>query len=75
MRRTFYNICEKIGISGFHPHCLRQTTRGEENNIDIRVIQPILGHATMNETNETYTHVSNNLKRAEILKLDKAVNY
>jgi integrase len=39
------------------------------------VIQRILGHATMNETNETYTHVSNSLKRAEILKLDKAVNY
>lgn len=77
MRRTFYNICEKIGIRGFHPHCLRHTftTRGAENNIDIRVIQRILGHATMNETNETYTHVSNSLKRAEILKLDKAVNY
>ena len=23
MRRTFYRICDKAGISGLHPHCLR----------------------------------------------------
>lgn len=77
MRRTFYNICEKIGLSGLHPHCLRHTfaTRGAENDIDVRVMQRFLGHATIQETADTYTHVLTDLKRNEILKLDKAVSY
>lgn len=77
MRRTFYTICEKSGIRGFHPHCLRHTfaTRGAENNIDIRVMQRLLGHATIQETNDTYTHVSGGLKRSEISKLDHVVDY
>ncbi|WP_081678948.1 tyrosine-type recombinase/integrase [Blautia wexlerae] len=70
-------MCEKIGLSGLHPHCLRHTfaTRGAENDIDVRVMQRFLGHATIQETADTYTHVLTDLKRNEILKLDKAVNY
>ena len=77
IRRTCYSICEKIGVSDFHPHCLRHTfaTRGAENNVDVRVMQKFLGHATIKETADTYTHVLNDLKQSEILKLDKAVNY
>lgn len=77
MRRTFYSICDKIGVKGLHPHCLRHTfaTRGAENDIDVRVMQRFLGHATIQETADTYTHVLTDLKRNEILKLDKAVNY
>ncbi len=77
MRRTCYSICAKIGVSNFHPHCLRHTfaTRGAENNVDVRVMQKFLGHATIKETADTYTHVLNDLKQSEILKLDKAVNY
>lgn len=72
----FY-ICAKIGVSNIHPHCLRHTfaTRGAENNVDVRVMQKFLGHATIKETADTYTHVLNDLKQSEILKLDKAVNY
>jgi len=77
MRRTCYSICAKIGVSNFHPHCLRHTfaTRGAENNVDVRVMQKFLGHATIKETADTYTHVLNDLKQSEILKLDSAVNY
>lgn len=77
MRRTFYDICNKIGVSGLHPHCLRHTfaTRGAENNVDVRVMQRFLGHSTIKETADTYTHVLNDLKRSEILKLDKVVSY
>ena len=77
IRRTCYSICAKIGVSNFHPHCLRHTfaTRGAENNVDVRVMQKFLGHATIKETADTYTHVLNDLKQSEILKLDKAVNY
>jgi integrase len=77
MRRTFTQICDKASISGLHPHCLRHTfaTRGAENNIDVRVMQRFLGHATIQETADTYTHVLSDLKRSEILKLDKVMNY
>lgn len=77
MRRTFYNICDKIGVQGLHPHCLRHTfaTRGAENNVDVRVMQNFLGHATITETANTYTHVLRDLKQNEILKLDSVVNY
>ena len=77
MRRTCYSICAKIGVSNFHPHCLRHTftTRGAENNVDVRVMQKFLGHATIKETADTYTHVLDDLKQDEIRKLDSAVNY
>lgn len=77
MRRTFYTICKEIGLEGLHPHCLRHTfaTRGAENDIDVRVMQRFLGHATIKDTADTYTHVLTDLKRNEILKLDHAVNY
>ncbi len=77
MRRTFYMICDKVGLKGLHPHCLRHTfaTRGAENNVDVRVMQRFLGHSTIRETADTYTHVLTDLKRSEILKLDNAVNY
>lgn len=77
MRKTCSSICEKIGVSNFHPHCLRHTftTRGAENNVDVRVMQKFLGHATIKVTADTYTHVLDDLKQNEILKLDKAVSY
>lgn len=77
MWRTCHTISEKIGISNFHPHCIRHTftTRGAENNIDVRVMQRLLGHATIKETADTYTHILNGLKQDEILKLDNVINY
>lgn len=38
-------------------------------------MQKFLGHATIKETADTYTHVLDDLKQNEILKLDSAVNY
>lgn len=77
MRRTFYRICDKAGISGLHPHCLRHTfaTRGAEKQVDIRVMQRFLGHANIQETASTYTHVLGDLKRAEMQKLASVVAY
>ena len=77
MRRTFYRICDKAGISGLHPHCLRHTfaTRGAEKQVDIRVMQRFLGHANIQETASTYTHVLGDLKRDEMQKLASVVNY
>ena len=38
-------------------------------------MQKFLGHATIKETADTYTHVLDDLKQDEIRKLDSAVNY
>ncbi len=77
MRRTFYSICDKIGIKGLHPHCLRHTftTRGAENDVDVRVMQRLLGHSNIQETANTYTHVLDTLKQEDVKKLENTVKY
>lgn len=64
-------------ISGLHPHCLRHTfaTRGAEKQVDIWVMQRFLGHANIQKTASTYTHVLGDLKRDEMQKLANVVNY
>ncbi|NCB29826.1 MAG: site-specific integrase [Clostridia bacterium] len=77
MGRTFKKVCNKAGLTDFHIHCLRHSfaTRGLENGVDICVMQKYLGHATMKETADTYTHVLADLKINEMQKLEGAVKY
>ena len=77
MRRTFYSICDIIGVKGLHPHCLRHTftTRGAENDVDVRVMQRLLGHSNIQQTANTYTHVLDTLKQEDIKKLESTVKY
>ncbi|MCI9445273.1 MAG: phage integrase family protein [Oscillospiraceae bacterium] len=50
-------------------------TRGAENQVDIRVMQRFLGHANIQETASTYTHVLGDLRRDEIQKLASVIAY
>ena len=54
---------------------MKALSRGAENQVDIRVMQRFLGHANIQETASTYTHVLGDLKRDEMQKLANVVNY
>lgn len=57
-------IAQRAEIKHISPHALRHTfaTRLAENNIHLRTIQELLGHAS-SQTTERYTHIADHLKR------------
>lgn len=62
-------------IDELHLHSLRHTfaTRGLEDGIELKVMQEFLGHASIKETADTYTHVLPCKKRDSIMKLQETM--
>ena len=72
--KYFYKFLADNGIDKITPHGLRHTfaTAGLENGIELKSMQELLGHSSINVTANIYTHVSNSQKRQEIQKLKDA---
>ena len=75
MQRTFKVISDKSNITGATIHSCRHTfaTRGLENGIELRVMQELLGHASIKMTADLYTHVLPDKKRDSIMKLSGTI--
>ena len=61
----------------FSGHCFRHTfaTRCMEANIAPKTVQQYLGHASLKMTMDLYTHVLDDYKQSEMLKLESMLEY
>lgn len=60
LRRAFRNACQRVGLGPeITLHCLRHgfATNLLERGVDIRIVQMLLGHASIRST-EIYTHLT-----------------
>lgn len=63
-----YKLCERAGIEPFSMHTLRHTyaTRAIESGMQPKILQRLLGHASIQTTMDTYEHVTeDSLTKAE----------
>lgn len=69
-------ITEELNMKGVHVHTLRHTfaTRCLENGIDLKIVQELLGHSTINTTANIYTHVLPDTKKLAIKKLENKID-
>ena len=63
-------------IEDFSPHCFRHTfaTRALESGVKPKVLQNLLGHATLQMTMDLYCHVIPQLKEDEMKLVEKYMN-
>ena len=54
-----YKLCDEAGINRFCMHALRHTyaMRAIESGIQLKVLQKLLGHASIKTTMDKYVHV------------------
>lgn len=72
-----YKLCAEAGIKPFSMHTLRHTfaTRAIERGVPPKVLQQLLGHASIKTTMDTYVHVSDDSKLEAIKLFEAACQY
>ena len=72
VRAAFNDACARENILGHTPHSLRHgfATRLLEKGVDVRVVQILLGHASIRST-EIYTHLTEPIQQQVRAKLDE----
>jgi integrase len=71
-QRDFKSLLEKAGLSGFTFHSLRHTcaTLLLSANVNLKIVQEMLGHATISQTMDTYSHVLPNMQDGAVTALE-----
>lgn len=74
--RKFKALLKKAGLTGVKLHSLRHTyaTRLLELGENLKVVQELLGHSRISVTGDIYSHVSPELKREAVAKLNGLFN-
>ena len=68
-----YKLCDEAGIRRFCMHALRHTyaTRAIESGMQPKVLQKLLGHASIKTTMDRYVHVTNDSMSKAVLRFEK----
>lgn len=71
-----YKLCETAGIPPFSMHTLRHTyaTRAIESGMQPKVLQKLLGHASIQTTMDTYVHVTDDSMSKAIQQFEESSN-
>lgn len=69
-----YKMCDEAGIKRFCMHALRHTyaTRAIERGVPPKVLQQLLGHASIKTTMDRYVHVTDESMSAAIRQFEAA---
>lgn len=69
-----YKLCEAAGIPPFSMHTLRHTyaTRAIESGMQPKILQKLLGHASIKTTMDTYVHVTDDSMKNAIKQFENS---
>ena len=68
-----YKLCDEAGIKRFCMHALRHTyaTRAIESGMQPKVLQKLLGHASIKTTMDRYVHVTDDSMNLAVQQFEK----
>ena len=69
-----YKLCDEAGIKRFCMHALRHTyaTRAIESGMQPKVLQKLLGHASIKTTMDRYVHVTDDSLASAVIQFETA---
>ena len=68
-----YKLCDEAGIKRFRMHALRHTyaTRAIESGMQPKVLQKLLGHASIKTTMDRYVHVTDDSMNLAVQQFER----